>query len=418
LTTVTPAYQLTLSAIAAYTLLLSACDTEVGTTGWTAQVDTVATTVRVVDTPPAGVIGPTLIGQEELRVGTMEGAGPTSFGSLRELAVLRDGRFAVADAQSEEVRLFDRDGTHLRTLGGAGAGPGELQGLQGVYVDHEGFLRVAEQRNGRLSVFDPDAGFLTSYPLQLYSYRGRGPWNAAMDPAGRTLVASSGQYGEGRYWNMVRVYDPTMTQIDSIPYYDYTDDVNREDFPGAWLISLGNGRMFMGVPFYALPVEVLTASGEFWSSRDGASHLEVARWRPAGDTSLVIMSMREPDLVTPAERDSAMADVRARLAERMAGPPSLSPSKIPASKTPLHALSFDDRGRIWARVGDADARTSTYDVFDPEGIHAETVELPFQADLWIPPVVRGDELWAVVTDDMDVQFVVRARLRVAPGTLP
>lgn len=59
--------------------------------------------------------------------------------------MLPDGRFAVADAQAEEVRIFDPDGRHLRTFGGKGAGPGELQGMQGVHLDHEGMLRVAER---------------------------------------------------------------------------------------------------------------------------------------------------------------------------------------------------------------------------------------------------------------------------------
>lgn len=29
---------------------------------------------------------------------------------------------------------------------------------------------------------------------------------------------------------------------------------------------------------------------------------------------------------------------------------------------------------------------------------------------WIPPTLRGDLLWAVVLDGLDVQYVVRARL--------
>jgi hypothetical protein len=38
------------------------------------------------------------------------------------------------------------------------------------------------------------------------------------------------------------------------------------------------------------------------------------------------------------------------------------------------------------------------------------VVVPARVDRWIPPVVHGDVLWAVVTDDLDVQHVMRARL--------
>lgn len=396
------------------TAFVGACTGEGGETGWTVSVDTVGGTVRVVNTAPSTGAEPTTVADEEFRIGTVEGGGATSFGLIRSVAVLQDGRFAVADGQPEEVRLFDREGHHLRTFGGEGAGPGELRGMQGVYVDHEGLLRVAEEGNARLSIFHPVRGFVRSFPLRLFSYGFQGPWRAAIDSAGRTLVASAGQYGEGRFWNMLRIYDPSMNQLDSIPYYDYTDDVQREDLPGAWRISLGTGSWtWARIPYYPQPHETLAPTGEFWNSREGRPQLEVARWSPAGDTSLVLFSRRQPDPVTPAERDSAMAELRAGFAQRGSALPKLEASRVPATKPPLYGLSLDDRGRLWARLTDPAADTTVYDIFSREGRYAETVSFPFGIDRWIPPVVHGDTVWAVVTDEVDVQYVVRARLRTA-----
>ena len=60
----------------------------------------------------------------------------------------------------------------------------------------------------------------------------------------------------------------------------------------------------------------------------------------------------------------------------------------------------------------ADKKTvAAFARFDRDGRHAETVALPFRVDAWIPLVVHGDAVWAVVTDESDVQYVVRARLR-------
>ena len=391
--------------------LASACAEKRGGADWTVSVDTVDGMVRVTNTPPAGGAFPTIVGDEELRVGSVEGGDPASFGLIRSIAVLPDGRFAVADGQAQEVRVFDREGRHLHTFGGEGGGPGELKGMQGVFVDHEGLLRVAEQGNARLSVFDPDQGFLTSYPLRLFSYGFRGPWRAVVDPDGRTIVASSGRLGADRFWNMLRIYDPTMTQLDSVPYYDYTDDVRREDQPGAWRITLGNGWSWAPVPFYAQPQQALSPTGEFWGSVEGASQLEVARWRPPGDTSFVLYSLRPAVPVTSAERDSAMEALTAAWSARLASPPKLNPSKVPSTKPPLYGLSLGGDGRLWVRLTDPAEDTTAYDVFNPDGTHAETVDLPFRIDPWIPPVTRGDTLWAVVTDEVDVQYVVRARLR-------
>jgi hypothetical protein len=379
--------------------------------GWTSVVDTVGSTVRVTNTPPGTDISPTWVGDEEMRVGTLEGEGPESFGLIRSIAVLDDGRFAVADAQAEEVRLFDREGHYLRTFGGEGQGPGELMGLQGVFVDHEGMLRVAEQTNARLSVFAPDTGYVRSFPLRLYSYGFRGPWAAAIDSTGRTMVASAGQYGEGRFWNMLRIYDPSMRQLDSIPYHEYTNDLEGGDPPGAWRIQFGNGFTYAPIPFFARPHQVVGPAGEFWTTAEGRSQLEVARWTPPGDTSLVLFSLRQPEPVTPAERDSAMAELLSGLARNLSNPPKLDPSRVPATKPPSNGISLDDGGRLWVRLTDQQSDTTLYDLFDRDGHHAETVALPFRVDAWIPPVVHGDMVWAVVTDESEVQYVVRARMR-------
>lgn len=392
------------------TMAVGSCTERGGAVGWTVSADTVDGTIRVINTPPASGAKPTILADEELRIGEVEGGGPALFGRIRTIAVLEDGRIAVADAQAEEVRLFDRDGQYLRTFGGKGGGPGELQGMQGVYLDPDGLLRVPEQENARLSVFNPDTGFVRSYPLYLFSYSFRGPWKAAFDSAGRTLLASAGRFGEGRYWNMLRIYDKDMLQIDSVPYYDYTDDDSREH-PGVWRIAMGGGRLHVGVPFYPMPQETLSPTGEFWTSADGAQELEVARWTPPGDTTLVIVSRRPATQVTDAERDSAMAEITGRLEGQIPSDARLDASKIPSFKPPVQGLSLDDHGRLWARLSGPGAEPTVYDIFNRDGTHAETVSLPFSVDVSIPPVTRGDELWAVVTDEFDVQYVVRARMR-------
>jgi hypothetical protein len=398
-------------------LLVAACGAAgpAGESAWRVGADTAGGVLRVVNQPPHAEPAPTLEAEEEWRLGTVEGEGPTSFGLIRSVAVLPDGRFAVADDQAEEVRLFDPAGQYLRTFGGKGAGPGELQGMQGVHVDHEGLLRVAEQRNARLSVFHPESGFVRSYPLRLYSYSFRGPWSAVMDAAGRTTVVSSGRYGAGRPWHMLRVYDAAMSQLDSIPYEQYTVDLDR-DQPGAWRIDLGNGGFtWAPVPFYSQTHRVLAPTGEFWSSAEGTARLEVARWTPAGDTALVLVSERRPDPVMPAERDSAMTALREGLAERVPTPPRLDASRVPATKPPLYGLALDDRGRLWVRITEPAADSTVYDIFGRDGGFAETVRLPFRVDRHVPPVVRGDTIWVVVTDEVDVQYVVRARLRPIVG---
>jgi hypothetical protein len=104
-----------------------------------------------------------------------------------------------------------------------------------------------------------------------------------------------------------------------------------------------------------------------------------------------------------------MAVVRHQL-RSLPSMPRLDPGRIPATRPPLHGLSLDDRGRLWVRITPPEEGTSLYDVFDRRGRYTKTVAVPARVDRWIPPVVHGDVLWAVVTDDRDVQHVMRARL--------
>jgi hypothetical protein len=51
------------------------------------------------------------------------------FHRIRQTALWGDSLLIVADGGSNELRVFDRRGRHVRSLGGAGRGPGEFSGL-------------------------------------------------------------------------------------------------------------------------------------------------------------------------------------------------------------------------------------------------------------------------------------------------
>lgn len=59
-------------------------------------------------------------------VGGPDAAGAAQFAGIMSVVVNGDGRIWVADRASQEIRIFDPAGRHLRTLGGRGEGPGEF----------------------------------------------------------------------------------------------------------------------------------------------------------------------------------------------------------------------------------------------------------------------------------------------------
>ena len=69
---------------------------------------------------------------------------------------------------------------------------------------------------------------------------------------------------------------------------------------------------------------------------------------------------------------------------------------------------MSDDGDLWVRTQLQDSEV--FDVYDRAGTYHRTVLNSLKLYYWVRPVVRGDDLWAVVTDEFDVHYVVRARL--------
>jgi hypothetical protein len=152
-------------------LTAAACAESQAGSGWTATVDTLPNgAVHVVNTPPVSDEVPPWQLEEELRIGSVDGEGPTTFGELKALVVDSAGRIVVLESQAQEIRSFDRNGRHLATFGGKGGGPGEFENAFGLMQTSDGLFYVPDQRNARMSVLSPDSGFLRSYPLTLLRY--------------------------------------------------------------------------------------------------------------------------------------------------------------------------------------------------------------------------------------------------------
>ena len=64
---------------------------------------------------------------EELRLGQADGTGPEVFGDVHDVAVDERGNIYILDIGSKEVRIFDREGRHLRNMARGGEGPGEVR---------------------------------------------------------------------------------------------------------------------------------------------------------------------------------------------------------------------------------------------------------------------------------------------------
>ena len=187
-------------------LALGACRSETDQP-WNTTTDTTPSgIVMVVNNPPNNDRGPTWFLEEQVRIGNANDTGPALFGLVKGLVVL-DGRIAVLDAHSQEIRIFNHDGTHRVTYGGKGGGPGEFANALGLMLTRGGLIYVPDQGNARMTVLHPDRGFVTSYPMQLYQWGF--VWAGAMREDDHVLVPS---ITLERRRDLIRIYRPTWSK--------------------------------------------------------------------------------------------------------------------------------------------------------------------------------------------------------------
>ena len=99
------------------------------------------------------------------------------FSSIRGIARLSDGSIAVADRFAAEVRVYDRQGRHLRSMGRSGEGPGEFRDPYRLWVTSGDTLWAGDYRPWRYNVFTAEGELVRQVnlkPVYLNSSRGGG----------------------------------------------------------------------------------------------------------------------------------------------------------------------------------------------------------------------------------------------------
>lgn len=370
---------------------------------WTGTVDTLANGTVVVRNSADGVWDEASAWtvEEELRLGTAEGDGPELFGSVYDVAVDPAGRIYVLDQQAQEIRVFGADGTHLRTIGRKGGGPGEFAHAIGMRWDAEGRLWVVDTQNARYSAFDTAGVYQMA--VRRESHFTRVPWIGGFD-------------GEGRIWDSAMRTDAKPDERSEILVAFRADPEAPAPLDTLWLPTR-QGERFMLLNEHGLPrmsAAVPFTTGIVWHFDPARQHLwsaDTDRYRIAlqtvrGDTLRVIERAHEPLSVTAEDRRKAIEDL-AWFTEQGG---KIDASRIPSTKPALGGFFTDDQGYLWVWPSAASEDAGrVLDVFDPNGRYLGRVRLPFPIG-YFRPLIVGDRIYAITHDELEVPYVVRARI--------
>jgi len=388
------------AAVSVGILTLAACSASDGEAGasWTGTVDTLASGQVVVHNTeqPLWAAGTEWRVEEDLRVGGVEGDGPEVFGGVASFTVDRDGRMWVADGLSQDVRVFDASGAYVRTIGRRGSGPGEFTQIVKLDLGPEGRIWVMDPQNNRLTVFDT-AGVAVEEHAALGGFV-LFPWPGGFDRNG-SYYAPVPQRVDGEFRVGVVRYDESLTPVDTLVM-----PVDRTDRDG-WEIRRGDGFVRAGVPYQGGMATRLSPSGGTLALLTGTYRL--FELDPEGDTVRVITKDFTPLPVTAADRERARDDLS--WFTDQGG--TIDLGQLPDEKPAAEQFFPDDEGNLWVALTRATPdELPTYDVFDPLGRYLGTVSVPFRLRPDPIPIIRDGTLYGVVYDELDVPYIVRARL--------
>jgi hypothetical protein len=331
--------------------------------------------------------------EEALRIGRVEGDGPDVFGRIRSFDVDAEDRFWILEQQAQELRVFDRDGAHVRTIGRRGAGPGEFAQAMRVERGPDGNMWVMDPQNNRLSVIDTAGAYV-------HGRTAAGgfvmhPWPGRADALGNYYapVLHSGR------WALVR-YDHAFTAVDTL--HPPRDPVQRDRFE---LRGPTGGGIVAGVPYQGGLVWRLSDRGTLWALI--TDEYRLFELSAAGDTLRTITRAYSPLPVTAADRERARDDLR--WFTDQGGQIDLA--RLPRTKPAAASFFVDDERNIWVElVAEGDDAGRLHDVFDAEGRFLGTLRLPFALARAPFPIVRDGMLYGVTEDELGVPYVVRASI--------
>ena len=322
--------------------------------------------------------------------------------------VLLDTVIVIANNGTSELRVFDRRGRFIRSLGGNGNGPSEFAGLRGLHSCVNDTLVASELR--RLSIFDSHGEFVRTIPLipELLPTPGVIRGISAdcraviVDQVVPTEPPMAGPYAQ----QMVVLRVP----LDGIA----AETIAHVNGPDIIQLAAGERLVTQRLPWGRLPDYAVFGPNLY----AGASDTSEVRVYTAGGLERVIRWTATRKPVTDRDRDLFREQQAAEIQEdggRFAQLlPSLDGYPHVADRKPVYSrLIVDDEGNLWVReypdvVGwnptgrdlDRDGAPENWWVFDPDGKLLGSIVVP--AMLRILSVQQGS-LVAIAFDENDVE---------------
>jgi 6-bladed beta-propeller len=327
---------------------------------------------------------------EEFRIGSVSGEGPGALASVGVIAVDDKSRLWVYDNFDSQIKVFDSDGRHVRTIGRSGAGPGEFRSVIGMTWDGLGQLWVVDAVNARYGVYDTSGSLIADYrrPIGIYDAH----WTGGFDDHGRFFDQA---YLTGSCGRLPQV-------LIEVSRGEPGDTITLPDYASQ---AACRGSMHFPPPYSRDLLLAFDPGGFVWYGV--TDRYRITRRALADGSEFAFDGPARPRSLTRAERDSVDRYLETAKKE-------FNVSYNEGIKPDLYPI-FDglylngNREQIWVKRAEGNAHTQ-FDVFDRAGRLASHALSDLVIQARPSPVIIGSRLWALVLGEFDEHYIVRFRV--------
>jgi len=328
-----------------------------------------------------------------LQIGVESGDPNYEFERVVSVLQLSDDRIAVADQGAQMIRLYDRDGAFVRSVGGSGSGPGEYRHISSMRRYRTDSLSVYDANADRISILGPNLGFARSVMLSsageirvatsLGSFPD-GSW--LLEGSNFTAYLQHTTPGVNRIGMVLLRFDAVAGRVDSLA-----------EAPGMEMLveleaGFPNSRT---LPFGLASVAGIYHDGYLLASSDT---YEIRHYDGANQLQQIVRRYGAERRVTANDIEA----IRTRLVEAPV------PDDMPAfgrfgfvSTRPV--ILVDNVHNTWVLdYHFSEDAPESWAVLDPGGTYLGTIAFPIG---FTPLDIADDQIVGVWQDEMDVQYV-------------
>jgi hypothetical protein len=282
---------------------------------------------------------------EELSVGG--GADPDqSFSQVSAFVVDDEGTLFALDFKDQKIKIFDRAGKYLRSIGKPGQGPGELGMASGIQITADNTLVIEDATNRRLAQFKTSGEFIknisTSNKLGLVGI--------LLDGRGNVLGREMGVAEDNtKMFFEIKKFDPDLKPLFTLDKIEFPIPI-----PGS-----GNKMNILDL----ISVYQFGPEGNIYYGRN--ANYDIKIYSPEGKPLRSIQKDYDPVKVTQKDIDEMLERI-----PNVAGGANIKDMfSFPDYFPPFQNFLLDDQGRMYVRTYTKGKVKGEYviDVFDPEG---------------------------------------------------